>query len=497
MRLDPLPHPLPPSTWPSAAAAEQSALFAPLRLGALELRTRTWIPAMVPWRATEDGFVTPQVLDWYERFARGKPGAIVVEATGIRDVPSGPLLRIGHERFVPGLRELVEVVHRASEGETRLFLQVIDFLRIRRRVASERFLGEFLVLRDAHVAALQKLARPVTDEPSARRALLELSAPELESVLSPRELQELTHGARETVNDLHLPHVADLPRALPPLFAGAARRAREAGFDGVELHYAHAYTMASFLSRRNERSDGYGGSPRERVRLPLEVLAAARREVGSDFALGARILSDEIIDGGSRLEDALFYAAELARAGLDFLSLSRGGKFEDATQPKVGEAAYPYTGPSGHECMPTVHVRPGTPFGRNLAHAAAIRAHLRSAGLSTPIVAAGGIGTFDLAESALASGACDLVGMARASLADPDWSAKVRAGAGAAVRRCKYTNYCEALDQRHKQVTCQLWDRAHDAPPAAGTRVARSADLKRRLTAPPWERSSAEADPRG
>jgi 2,4-dienoyl-CoA reductase-like NADH-dependent reductase (Old Yellow Enzyme family) len=496
-RLDPLPHPLPSSTWPSAAAAAQSALFAPLRLGALELRARTWIPAMVPWRATEEGFATPQVLDWYERFARGKPGAIVVEATGIRDVPSGPLLRIGHERFVPGLRELVEVVRRASEGETRLFLQVIDFLRIRRRVSAERFLGEFLVLRDAHVAALQSLGRAVTDEPSARHALLALSAAELESVLSPRELAELTHGARETVNDLHLPHVAELPRVLPPLFAAAARRARDAGFDGVELHYAHAYTMASFLSRRNERNDGYGGTPRARVRLPLEVLAAVRAEVGRDFAIGARILSDEIIEGGSRLEDALFYARELAQHGLDFLSLSRGGKFEDAAQPKVGEAAYPYTGPSGHECMPTVHLASGAPFGRNLAHAAAIRAHLRSGGHSTPIVAAGGIGTFDLAESALASGACDLVGMARASLADPDWSAKVRAGAGAEVRRCKYTNYCEALDQRHKQVTCQLWDRAHTAPLAPGTRVARSDDGRRRLTAPPWARAAEEEQPRG
>jgi 2,4-dienoyl-CoA reductase-like NADH-dependent reductase (Old Yellow Enzyme family) len=58
---------------------------------------------MVPWRATEDGFVTRENLEWYGRFAAGRPGAIVVEATGIRDVPSGPLLRIGHDRFLPGL----------------------------------------------------------------------------------------------------------------------------------------------------------------------------------------------------------------------------------------------------------------------------------------------------------------------------------------------------------------------------------------------------------
>ena len=88
---------------------------------------------MVPWRATEDGFVTDNVLDWYGRFARGKPGVIVVEATGIRDIPSGPLLRIGHERFLPGLESLVRRVADERAGDTRLFIQTIDFLSVKRR----------------------------------------------------------------------------------------------------------------------------------------------------------------------------------------------------------------------------------------------------------------------------------------------------------------------------------------------------------------------------
>ncbi|MFY8153014.1 MAG: hypothetical protein ACOVOI_13090, partial [Hyphomicrobiales bacterium] len=88
---------------------------------------------MVPWRAAEDGSVTPDVIDWYRRFAEGRPAVIVVEATGIRDVPSGPLLRIGHDRFLPGLERIVRAVHEASAGETRVFIQLIDFLSIRRR----------------------------------------------------------------------------------------------------------------------------------------------------------------------------------------------------------------------------------------------------------------------------------------------------------------------------------------------------------------------------
>ena len=105
---------------------------------------------MVPWRATEDGFVTSQVLDWYQRFATGRPGVLVVEATGIRDVPSGPLLRIGHDRFLPGLRQLVDTVREASGGQTRLFIQLIDFLSIRRRPDRTRYLLEFLQLTPEH-----------------------------------------------------------------------------------------------------------------------------------------------------------------------------------------------------------------------------------------------------------------------------------------------------------------------------------------------------------
>ncbi len=126
-------------------------------MGPVTLEQRTWVPAMVPWRATEDGYVTDDVIDWYARFAKGRPGAIVVEATGIRDVPSGPLLRIGHDRFLPGLNRLVEAVRQASDGHTRLFIQLIDFLAIRRRPDPKKFFERFLAITDQHRAALPGL----------------------------------------------------------------------------------------------------------------------------------------------------------------------------------------------------------------------------------------------------------------------------------------------------------------------------------------------------
>ena len=471
-------HELPEADWPTREEAEASKLFSPIRVGSVELEQRTWVPAMVPWRATEEGFVTDEILGWYERFARGRPGCLVVEATGIRDIPSGPLLRIGHDRFLPGLAELVRVVREASRGHTRLFIQVIDFLTIRRRPEPETFFRRYLEIRDRHRLAVGG-AR--SDE-EVREILLQFPDEVLESVLDERELESLRFGYRERVTDMHLPHIRDLPRTLPGLFAGAADRARRAGFDGVELHFAHAYTMASFLSALNTREDGYGGARSQRVRLPLEVFGAVRERVGDDYPVGCRFLSEDCLEGGSTVEDAMYFGERFAAAGMDFLSLSRGGKFEDAKQPKTGWAVYPYTGPSGYECMPTVISDERGPFGRNVEPVARIRGAVRAAGLDTPVVVAGGICTFEQAESALQEGKADIVAAARQSLADPDWFRKALLGRGDEVRRCVYTNYCEGLDQKHKQVTCQLWDRVDLEEP--GIRLSR--DGRRRLTAPSW-----------
>jgi 2,4-dienoyl-CoA reductase-like NADH-dependent reductase (Old Yellow Enzyme family) len=473
-------HAPPVARWPSETEAAASRWFSAIDVGPVRLEQRTWVPAMVPWRATDEGYVTEALLDWYARFARGRPGAIVVEATGVRDVPSGPLLRIGHDRFVPGLAKLVETVRAASEGYTRVFIQLIDFLPIRRRPERDKFLGRFLRITQGHRDRLNLTG--ASDE-DVRAALLAAADDTLERTLSSRELEALRFGHRERVTDMELEHIRELPRVLPEIFAAAAARAQRAGFDGVELHYAHAYTMASFLSARNDRDDGYGRTREGRLRLPLEVYHTVRERVGRGFVVGTRFLSDEIIEGGSRVEDAEYYGAELARAGLDFLSLSRGGKFEDAQQPAVGWSAYPYTGPSGYECIPTIFSDARGPFGRNVDPCARVRSAVRAAGEATPIVLIGGISTFEQAEAALERGVADIVGSARQTLADPDWFRKVRLGRGAEVRRCAFTNYCEGLDQKHKQVTCKLWDRVDlDAADAH-----LDAEKKKRLVAPPWK----------
>ena len=481
-------HELPAAAWPTSEQAAGARLFQPLAIGPRTAAQRTWVPAMVPWRATEDGFVTRDVIEWYSRFAEGRPGVIVVEATGIRDIPSGPLLRIGHDRFVPGLRDLAHAVREASQGETLLFIQLIDFLSIRRRPPRDKFFARFLAIEPYHREALAAL----TGDPEAltcsegelRGKLAARPDGDLPKLLSARELEDLERGYRERVTDTHLPHIAELPKVLPGLFADAAGRALEAGFDGIELHFAHAYTMSSFLSALNTRTDGYGGSRENRMRLPWEVIAAVRAKTAGRAVVGCRYLGDDVVEGGNRVDDAAWFGVELARAGLDFLSISKGGRFEDAKQPKVGWAVYPYTGRSGYECMPTIYSDARGPFSRNVSLASTIRHAVRDAGMTIPVVTAGGIATFEQAERVLERGEADFVASARQTLADPDWFLKIRLGRGAEVRRCEFTNYCEALDQQHKQVTCKLWDREElDAPD-----VTLASDGKRRLVAPRWRR---------
>jgi 2,4-dienoyl-CoA reductase-like NADH-dependent reductase (Old Yellow Enzyme family) len=133
--------------------------------------------------------------------------------------------------------------------------------------------------------------------------------------------------------------------------------------------------------------------------------------------------------------------------------------------------------------MPTTLSDQRGPFGRSVPLVAQIKHAVNAAGFSTPVVATGGITTFEQAEAILQNGDADIIGMARQALADPDWFRKVRLGRGGEVRRCTYTNYCEALDQAHRQVTCKLWDRKELDEPA----IPMATDGRRRLLPPKWE----------
>ncbi|MEZ5989337.1 MAG: NADH:flavin oxidoreductase [Planctomycetota bacterium] len=266
-------------------------------------------------------------------------------------------------------------------------------------------------------------------------------------------------GWRQRIGELP----ADELEALPDLFAAAALRAAAAGFDGVELHMAHAYTMSSLLSRRNRRGDDYGGSLDNRLRLPSEVVRRVLAAVPAGFGVGVRFDAEECIKSGYSVPDAVAFARRFAELGVHYVSLSAGGKFEDAIH-RPGHPLYPYTGYSGDRCMPGAQY----PDLFNLYMAEGVRAGLRRHGHATPVVGAGKVPGPELAERILREGRCDLVGCARSLLADPYWPAKALAGRADDIVRCIYCNVCKSLDENFRKVRCYLWPPEAEHGPRPG-----------------------------
>lgn len=193
-------------------------------------------------------------------------------------------------------------------------------------------------------------------------------------------------------------------------YAAAARRCREGGIDGVELHASHGYLPQQFMSPMlNRRTDDYGGSFENRMRFTVEILEAIRREVGPGYPVGVR-LSPEIVDGGMTPDDVATAAAWLERAGLvDFVDVSMGGYFAFA---KMIGAMHE---PAGYE-LPTSSVV--------------------TAAVRVPRIVTGRFRTLEEAEQILSEGVADLVGMTRAHIADPAIVRKTRDGREAEIRPC-------------------------------------------------------------
>jgi len=298
--------------------------------------------------------------------------------------------------------------------------------------------GQLLRLsEDEFIPGLKELTKRVHGESDAR--------------IAPQILHFLKiarSGYRQKVEDLSLEEVKEIPE----LFGKAAYRAREAGFDAAELHFAHAYTMSSFLSRYNHRKDDYGGPLKKRLRLAEEVVNESRKAVGNDFVLGVRINGDEFTLGGNSLEQGREIALRLAELGLDYISVSAGGKFEDAIL-KEGESLDPYTGYSGHRSMPPDWM----PEKVNVYLAADIKKTINAAGFTTPVITAGRIPTAEIAESILQNNEADMVGIARPILCDPSWPKKHKEGREKDILQCIYCNKCREAEGAFEEVTCFQW----------------------------------------
>lgn len=365
-----------------------SNLFSPVQFGRLTVPNRIQRTSQVSGLATEDGHVTPELKERYQREAQGGVGSLVVEAAVVSPSRSSFNLRISDDSFTGELKELVDAI-RERNPETGIGLQIMHFLKISKSGWRQR-------------------------------------------------VSDFTHEEIALIIDQHVQ---------------GARRAVEAGFDFIELHMAHAYTLSSFLSLSNGRTDEYGGSLANRMRLPMEMYRAVRQQVGADFPLGVRINGEDFTIKGTTLLQSTHIAKKLAELGADYISVSGGSRFEDSPTPAPGNPPDPMTGYSGHRMSPAWWF----PDMTNLYLADSIRDEVRKAGYQVPIIAAGKIRNPKQAEQALEAGKTDVIGLCRALLCDPDWPMKAKNDQAQDIVICTACNWCLEADTRMEKVNCSRW----------------------------------------
>ncbi len=341
-------------------------LFTPIRLGKLEVRNRIVCPPLVTGYGTPSGEVTDGHLKWYETFARGGTGLIVVEFAYVcPDGAAGPdHLGIWHDGLIPGLHRLTDRIHAFGA------MVAVQLGHAGRQTAS------------AFIGGIPTLA------PSA------ISCPLREPIL------------HETPKELSVEEIEEIVGQ----FSDAARRAKEAGFDGVELHGAHGYLISGFMSAySNKRHDAYGGDLQGRMRFPLEIIGRIKREVGQDYPVGFRFSGDEHVPDGRTIAESRRVARLLEAAGVDWLHVSAGvyGSFWSLIPPY------------------------GVEEGVNVPEAAAIKEVV-----GIPVITVGRIKSPEIAEEILRENKADMVALGRQLICDPDWPLKTAAGQLDDIRPC-------------------------------------------------------------
>lgn len=383
-------------------------LLEPGRIGSLELRNRILMAPMGSNLAEADGSISERQLDYYEARARGGAGMLVV---GVASVawPRGQAIpnqvAISDDRYIPGLRRLSDRAHRHGAA-------IAVQLQHAGKVATQDIgRGEPLLVPSLPAGKPQGRIGDLTDDEIARLTA-NLSTPQSRLVF------------REATEE----DIAEVTRR----FAEAAVRAREAGFDGVEIHAGHGYLLASFLSpASNRRTDRYGGSRENRARFLCEVLRAIRARVGDDYPVWCRIDAREFrIPGGITLDDACATARLAEAAGADAIHVSAYGD--------------PMSGVAFTE-GPLVHRPAGY-----LGFAARVRRET-----SVPVIAVGRLSP-EAAEMALREEQADFVAMARPLLADPDLPRRLGEPEGGAVRPCVYCYTCVSQIFLNDPVRCAV-----------------------------------------
>jgi len=341
-------------------------LWTPLQLGPVTARNRIVFSAHLTNYA-RDGKPTEQHAAYYAARAAGGAGLIITEehSTHPTDWPYEKLIHGFHRDVIPGYRAITEAVHR---HRVPIFAQINH----NGGQASSMY------------SRLPVWAPSAVADPLFR---------EVPKAVTHAEIDEIIAG-----------------------YALVAEHCAEGGFDGIELQCSHSSIVRGFLSgATNKRTDQYGGSIENRARLLVEIVAAVRKVIGTRLALGVRLCGDELIEGGTTIDDAVRIAQIAEATGqVDYINTSIG----------VATASL-------FMIEASMHIPPG--------YAMFIPSAFRKA-VDLPVV---GVGRFKdplQAERAIADGHCDLVGVVRGQIADPDFAAKARAGATDEIRLCLSCN---------------------------------------------------------
>ena len=336
-------------------------LLSPIQIGKTTVKNRVFMPP-ISTNLANKGYVTEELIQHYSARAKGGVGLIVTEVTTVEPVytylPGD--MSICDDSYIPGWKKLTDAVHQYGA-----------------KILPQLF----------HPAYM---AFPIPGTPR-------LIAP---SNVGPYYAKEAPRSV--TVEELQV---------IIRQFGEAAKRVQIAGGDGVEIHAAHAHgLLGGFLSPLyNKRTDEYGGDIDGRLRLTLEVIAEVRKNCGDDFIIDVRISGDEYTDGGNNLNDAIYVAKQLEKAGADFLHVSGG------TTIMRGSS------------IPA----PGTPMGSHVKSAEEIKKHV-----SIPVATVGRITEPWLADELIANGRTDICMIGRANLCDPDFVTKAEQGKADEIRPC-------------------------------------------------------------
>jgi NADPH2 dehydrogenase len=324
--------------------SKMAELLKSLKITRINLSNRLVMPPMATSKAEVDGKVSKAVLDYYhEKSLGGYISLIIIEHSFImqQGKASHQQLSIADDSVVESLKELADIIHKNGS-------KAVMQLNHAGSAASTEVTGE----------------EPVGPSavPNPRRGNV------------PKEL---------TKEDI---------KAIVNAFKEAARRTKEAGFDGVEIHSAHGYLLNQFFSPlSNKRTDEYSGDVSGRIRIHLEVIKAVREVVGENFPILLRLGASDYMEGGSTIEDSVAACREFEKAGVDILDISGG--FNGYMVPGATEQGY------------------FSPLTEAIKKA-----------VSIPVILTGGITEASAAEKLLAEGKADLIGVGRAIYKDSNWA---------------------------------------------------------------------------